>query len=419
MKLTTALLLFACLQVSAIGWSQERITLKMNAAELKKVLFAIEKKSDYRFLFSEDAVKGKPRVSIDVVEATVSEVLDKVLSNTGISYKVLGTNLVVLKEGPTAMEIVTQEIRVSGKITSAGGEPLAGVSVIIKGTRTGTTSDVNGNFSLTVPDDAVLVFSSVGYENSEVAVSGQSTIAVTLKLSEKIQDAVVVIGYGSSRKKDLTGSIASVSGSELSKQPVLTATQAVQGKVAGVQVITSGDPNALPIIRIRGTGTMLAGANPLYVVDGVINDDIRNINSADIVSMEILKDASATAIYGVRAGNGVIVITTKKGRVGPPTISYSVNTSISEKVTYDKLQLMNSKERTGVSKEIFERGVFPRIVLLRHFNNHDTRRDDFKNFRKGAVELVDEVLARLVRARGDRSGGGEFWLSEGGGGLQR
>jgi TonB-dependent starch-binding outer membrane protein SusC len=330
MKLTTALLLFACLQVSAIGWSQDRITLKMNAAELKKVLFAIEKNSNYRFLFTEDAIKGKPRVSIDVVEATVSEVLDKVLSNTGISYKVLGTNLIVLKESVAALEISTQEIRVSGKISSAGGEPLAGVSVLIKGTRTGTTSDANGNFSLTVPDDAVLVFSFVGYENAEIPVNGQSTIAITLKLSEKIQDAVVVIGYGTSRKKDLTGSVASVTGAELAKQPVLTATQAVQGKVAGVQVITSGDPNALPVIRIRGTGTMLAGANPLYVVDGIINDDIRNINSVDIVSMEILKDASATAIYGMRAANGVILVTTKKGRPGKMVISYDAAVGIKE-----------------------------------------------------------------------------------------
>ena len=330
MKLTTALLLFFCLQVSAKGWSQERITLKMTAAEIKKVLLAIEKKSDYRFLFTEDAVKGKPRVSIDVVEATVSDVLDKVLANTGIGYKILANNLVVLKEGGIAAVIAEQEIRVSGKVISAAGEPLIGVSVLIKGTRTGTTTDANGNFSITVPDDAVLVFSSVGYENSEIAVNGQSTLAITMKQSEKLQDAVIVIGYGTARKKDLTGSVASVSGAELAKQPVLTATQAVQGKVAGVQVITSGDPNALPVIRIRGTGTMLAGANPLYVVDGIINDDIRNINSADIVSMEILKDASATAIYGMRAANGVILITTKKGKPGKMLINYDATVGIKE-----------------------------------------------------------------------------------------
>jgi TonB-linked SusC/RagA family outer membrane protein len=141
---------------------------------------------------------------------------------------------------------------------------------------------------------------------------------------------VVVVGYGTARKKDVTGSTATVAGSELARQPVLTATQAVQGKVAGVQVISSGDPNALPVIRIRGTGTMLAGANPLYVVDGVINDDIRNINSADIVSMDILKDASATAIYGMRAANGVILITTKRGKPGKLLVNYDGTVGIKE-----------------------------------------------------------------------------------------
>ena len=330
MKLTTALLLFACLQVCANGFSQERITLKMTASEIKKILFAIEKKSDYRFLFTEDAMKGKPKVSIDVVQETVSQVLDRILANTGISYKILGTNLVVLKEAVDASEITQQEIRITGKVTSESGEPLVGVSVSVKGSRTGTTTDANGNFAITVADDATLVFTSIGFESFEVPVAGKTTVTVSLKQSEKVQDAVVVVGYGTARKKDLTGSVASISGSELSKQPVLTATQAVQGKVAGVQVITSGDPNALPVIRIRGTGTMLAGANPLYVVDGIINDDIRNINSADIVSMEILKDASATAIYGMRAANGVILITTKKGKPGKMLISYDATIGVKE-----------------------------------------------------------------------------------------
>ena len=170
MKLTIALLLFACLQVSAKGLGQERITLKMNEAEIKKVLFAIEKKSDYRFLFSEESVKGKPKVNVDVTNATLNEVLDKILANTGIAYKVLGTNLVVLKEGISSAEMISPEIRITGKVKGAAGEPLAGVSVSVKGSRAGTTTDANGNFSITVPDDAVLVFSSVGYESAEVSV---------------------------------------------------------------------------------------------------------------------------------------------------------------------------------------------------------------------------------------------------------
>ncbi|HNU15299.1 MAG TPA: carboxypeptidase-like regulatory domain-containing protein, partial [Chitinophagaceae bacterium] len=183
MKLTIAFLLIACLQVSARGWSQDRITLKMNEAEIKKVLFAIEKKSNYRFLFSENALKRKHKVTLNAVDAPVTEILDKILANTGVSYKILGSKLVVLKEGITANEIQSQEIKVTGKVTSATGEPLAGVSVSVKGSRTGTVTDANGNFSLTVPDDAVLVFSSVGYEPVEMAVGGKSTLTVSLQQS--------------------------------------------------------------------------------------------------------------------------------------------------------------------------------------------------------------------------------------------
>lgn len=324
MKLTTALLLFACLQVSATGWSQERITLKMTEAEIKKVLFAIEKKSDYRFLFTEEAIKGKPRVNVDVFQATVSEVLDKILANTGISYKVLGTNLVVLKEGANATETATQEVRVTGKVTSASGEPLAGVSVFVKGTRAGTTTDANGNFSLTVPDDAVLVFSSVGYEGTEMAVGGKSTLTISLQPSVRVQEQVIVVGYGSQRKLDVTGSVAQIKGEEISKQASVNPISGLQGKVAGVQINNSGAPGASPEIRIRGLGTVYGNPNPLYVVDGVWFSDISFLNPADIENMSILKDASAQSIYGIRAANGVVLITTKKGRTNQqPSVTYT------------------------------------------------------------------------------------------------
>ncbi|HEX2628505.1 MAG TPA: SusC/RagA family TonB-linked outer membrane protein, partial [Chitinophagaceae bacterium] len=330
MKLTIALLLIACLQVSARGWSQDRITLKMNETEIKKVLFAIEKKTTYRFLFSEESVKGKPKVTVDVVQVSLNEVLDKILANTGVSYKILGSNLVVLKEVASPDQINAQPIRVTGKVSSSTGEALAGVSIVVKGTRTGTTTNNAGEFSIDVPDQATLIISIVGYETQEIAVGQQTSLTVTMQPAIQVQEQVVVVGYGTSRRKDLTGSVASVKGADIAKQPVQTATQAIQGKVAGVQIITSGAPNALPTVRVRGTGTMLGGAEPLYVVDGVITEDIRNINSADIVSMDILKDASATAIYGMRAANGVLLITTKKGRSGKMLINYDATVGLRE-----------------------------------------------------------------------------------------
>ena len=326
MKLTVIFMLLTSLQLSANVFSQDRITLKIQSVELKKALVQIEKKSSYRFLYNDDILSSLKKVNINADNTLVTEVLDNILSGTELTYKELSNNLVVI----TRKNEDYRDMPISGKVVSDNGEAIAGASILVKGTNIGTKTDANGNFSFNVPDNAVLIISSIGYEDQEVSAAGQTTLNVTLKLSEKLQDAVIVIGYGTARKKDLTGAVASVTGAELAKQPVLTATQAVQGKVAGVQVITNGDPNALPVIRIRGTGTMLAGANPLYVVDGIINDDIRNINSADIVSMEILKDASATAIYGMRAANGVILITTKKGKPGRMVVNYDGTVGIKE-----------------------------------------------------------------------------------------
>ena len=215
------------------------------------------------------------------------------------------------------------EIKLTGRVVSGTGEALAGVSIRVKGSTKGTTTDNNGNFTISVPDDAILIFSAVGYETMEVSVAGKTTLNISLNQGTKLMDQVIVVGYGSARKKDLTGSSVSVKGSDIINTPALTATQAIQGKVAGVQITSSGAPGSSPNVRIRGTGSILGGADPLYVVDGIITNDIRNINSADILSMDILKDASSTAIYGARAANGVVLITTKAGSKGKFTVSYN------------------------------------------------------------------------------------------------
>lgn len=227
---------------------------------------------------------------------------------------------------------------VKGKVTDKDGTPLFGVTVRVKGTSAGATTGEGGTFTVNVEDPAaaVLVVSFIGYETQEIPVAGKSDISIVLQSTASSLQQVVVVGYGTQRKRDVTGAVASVSGEELAKQPVLTATQAAQGKIAGVQVITSGQPNSQPQIRVRGTGSVLAGANPLYVVDGVLTDDIRNINTADIVSMEVLKDASA-AIYGVRAANGVVIITTRKGKSGKPQVRYDGNAGFRQAASLVKM----------------------------------------------------------------------------------
>ncbi|MFT4033423.1 MAG: TonB-dependent receptor [Siphonobacter sp.] len=215
---------------------------------------------------------------------------------------------------------------ITGKVTDATtGETVIGASIRIKGTSQGTVTDTEGKFSLTAPNNTILVVGSIGYDELEVPVHGQTALVIRLNSRGKDLQQVVVVGYGSQRKVDVTGATVSIKGEELVKQPVLTATQAMQGKVAGVQIISSGQPGTSPVIRIRGTGTALAGTAALFVVDGVLTDDISNVNTADIVNVDVLKDASATAIYGSRGANGVVIITTKKGVIGKMAINYSFN----------------------------------------------------------------------------------------------
>lgn len=252
-------------------------------------------------------------------------------TGTGYVLKLMLALALFAWQYTSAKNIAAPTIKVTGTVTSSTGSPLLGVSVTVKGKGTGTSTDVNGNYTLNnVGESDVLVFSSVGFDSQELPVAGKTVINVTLQPSTRELDQVVVVGYGTARRRDITGAVANIKGDELAKQPVLTATQALQGKAAGVQVISSGAPNSNPAVRIRGTGSILAGTNPLYVVDGVITDDITNINNADILSMDILKDASSTAIYGVRAANGVILITTKKGRTGKMQINYDGTVGVKE-----------------------------------------------------------------------------------------
>jgi TonB-dependent starch-binding outer membrane protein SusC len=215
-----------------------------------------------------------------------------------------------------------QNIQIKGRVVTEAGQPLVNASVIVNGSTNGVTTDTSGMYIISAPPSGSLVFSSIGFATQTVPINNRTTINITLVNTAQQLEQVVVVGYGTQRRRDVTGSVASVTGAEIAKQPVQTPTQAIQGRVAGVQVISSGEPNSLPQVRVRGTGSTLAGVNPLYVVDGVLTDDIRNINNSDIVSLDILKDASATAIYGMRAANGVVLITTKKGRQGRTAITY-------------------------------------------------------------------------------------------------
>ncbi|SEJ64658.1 TonB-linked outer membrane protein, SusC/RagA family [Dyadobacter koreensis] len=245
-----------------------------------------------------------------------------------------------------------QEINITGKVTSASdGSGLPGASVLLKGTTTGVPTDTDGSFNIKVPSStSVLVISMIGMTSQEITVGSNSVINVALQEDARALNEVVVVGYGSQRKVDVTGSVVSIKGAEISKQSSINAVSGLQGKVAGVQVNNSGKPGEAPQIRIRGVGTAYGSPNPLYVVDGVWFDDISFLNSADIESMNILKDASSQSIYGVRAANGVVLITTKKGKSGKAVVDYNGFVGM-QKVT-NQIKMANANEYATMINEL-------------------------------------------------------------------
>lgn len=338
MKLTAFLTLFFTLNVSANGFGQEKISLRVKKTAIEGVLRSIEQQTNYRFLYNNNLEDIREKVSLNVKDADIGDVLALLLEKTRLLYQVMGNNLIVIKEDPN----VPIDVVIRGKVTGEGGAPLAGASIQEKGTTTGTSTNNEGNFSLNVSNaNATLVISSVGYEQQEIVLNGRTEINVSLVTSTKVIDQVVVIGYGTASKRDLTGSIVKISGKEVQDKPNTNPVSSLQGKVAGLSVVNNGTPGAAPDIRIRGT-VSIGQVNPLYVVDGIFNDNIDYINPNDIESIEILKDPSSLAIFGVKGATGVIAITTKKAKAGQTIVNF--NTTYGFKKLVDKIKLADTEE---------------------------------------------------------------------------
>ncbi|PXV58911.1 TonB-linked SusC/RagA family outer membrane protein [Dysgonomonas alginatilytica] len=253
-----------------------------------------------------------------------------------------------------------QSVQVTGNVKDQTGEAIIGATVVVKNnSSTGTVTDFDGNYTISVPGNATLVFSYLGMETAEVAVNGQTKLDITLKDDSRALDEVVVVGYGTMRKKDLTTAVASVSSKEWADRPVISAQQALQGKAAGVQVIQpSGKPGAGLTVRVRGTTSLNAGNDPLYVVDGIPTNDITNISPTDIESLQILKDASSAAIYGARAANGVVLITTKKGTAGRSEVNVSMFAGFSN--VAKTIKTLNTTQYYDLLDEIYGVGIADR-----------------------------------------------------------
>ena len=313
------------------------VTLELKNVTLNEALTKIEQETKIRFAYSSNLVDLNRPVNITAKQEKLSLVLDKLLAPLEITYRVRNNQILLSKLSKKTSELnqenlplistaVTAEVTVRGTVkTPETSEPLPGVSIILKGTQRGTTTDANGKFQLDVPDgNAVLIFSFVGYTSQEITVGNKTNMDVALVLDTKALDEVVVVGYGTQKKSTLTGSIASVKGSEIAENPVPNISNSIAGKIAGVSMRPNGgQPGSdSPDIHIRGIGT--TGNNrPLVVVDGIIRDNVNQIDPSSIETVTVLKDAAAVAPYGLGGANGVLLITTKRGKTGAPTLSLS------------------------------------------------------------------------------------------------
>ncbi|MBU1822351.1 MAG: SusC/RagA family TonB-linked outer membrane protein, partial [Bacteroidetes bacterium] len=309
------------------------ITIRGEKLELKEVLSQIEREARVKFVYSTMIQSGQ-RVSLNVTNRKLSTVLDEVLKPIDIDYEVIENRILLKKTKPEAdgsTGFVPRSVElpadrtVSGRITDENNSGLPGVSVVLKGTQRGTTTDGEGRFQLSIPETGspVLVFSFVGYQSQEIAVGNQSTFNLALTPEDKLLNEVVVVGYGSVKRKDLTGAVAQVDSKDIEAFPVADVQQALRGRAPGVRVIqTSGQPGSSVQVQVRGGNSFLGNNNPLYVVDGFpLTGGIDFLNPSDIASIDILKDASATAIYGARGANGVVIITTRQGKEGRSRVS--------------------------------------------------------------------------------------------------
>lgn len=344
MKLTFALILILSLNLSAKVHSQN-ISLNIQNASLNKVLMEIEKKTDLRVIYNDDILPKTKNFSVNAINEDVKDVLTDLLRSTNLTYSFTSNNLLVIKQKDN-LEI----IQITGKVSDDANQPLIGVSVKLKGSNRGTTTDENGNYQLSVDDErAILVFSYLGFQQKEITVGNQKNINVILQNDDKALSEVVVIGYGGVRKSDVTGSVSSIKSKELTAFPSSGVQQAIQGRSAGVTVsATNGEPGGGYKIRIRGGTSINASSDPLFVVDGFSGAVLPP--AEDIESMEILKDASATAIYGSRGANGVIIISTKRGKSGKTKIEF--NSSYSGQKEINRLELLNGQQFTDYIKEI-------------------------------------------------------------------
>ena len=395
------MVLIACMVACLVGVAQasegqaqelleRRVSLTFNNEPMESVLDKVSRAASVRFTYNPKIFSDSKRVSLVVEDEMLSNVLERLLRSSLVSYKVVGSQIVFRRNqekqssnssGSEAIEFREElaELIVTGTVRDENRAGLPGVSVVLKGTSRGTTTDTEGRFSLEVPNaSSVLVFSFVGYSSQEETVGNQSSLFISLTPESNALNEVVVIGYGSVKRKDLTGAVSQIDSKDIDAFPVADVQQALRGRAPGVRVIqSSGQPGASVQVQVRGGNSFLGNNNPLYVVDGFpLTGGIDFLNPSDIATMDILKDASATAIYGARGANGVVIITTKQGKAGRSRVS--LDSYYGFQNAAKRFDLMNGQQFAEVANEQLVNDGRPPQFTGNDFANTDWQDEIFQ-----------------------------------------
>ncbi|NHF58606.1 TonB-dependent receptor [Flavobacteriaceae bacterium TP-CH-4] len=376
MKISLLLVLFMsfALQANSTYGQRTKISLNMNNVTVEEVMDEIEARTEFRFIFNTKAVDLERRVFIRVAKSPVADVLKLLFQNVDTAFEIDDRKILLKRSEKKKAETtspdvattitVTQDQTVTGTVTDTDGVPLSGANIVEKGTVNGVNADFDGNFSLSLTtENPVLVVSYLGFATQEIAVGDQTEITVQLRESAASLDEVVIIGYGTRNRADLTGAVSTVQAEGISELPVTTFEQALSGQVSGVQLRQNGAPGGGPEVLIRGVASTGDNNAPLYVVDGIplgnVNSQrdnfvLSSIDPSSIESISILKDASSKAIYGSRASNGVVVITTKRGKTGKPRITFGVSTGFQSIPSFEEPNVLNAEELRRYRIEFFE-----------------------------------------------------------------
>lgn len=346
MKISVFLFFVGVFQVFASGsYAQNtKLTLSMENASIEDVLAEIESQSEFNFFFNNQYIDVTMTIDVKAKKESIWDVLDQVFSEAGITYEVVGKQIALFKAEDSSSNVDSQQPpQITGTITDEYGNPLPGVTIVLKGSTVGAITDENGHYTISdVPDDATLVFSFIGLLTREIVVGNQTVVDVQMEVDAIGIEEVVAVGYGTRMKEELTGSISTLTSEELDISTSSSAISRIQGQVSGVNVTTSNLPGGEATIRVRGLGT-ISDNNPLFVIDGVPVDPGTDLNPNDIESISILKDASSAAIYGTRGANGVVIITTKRGKKNQaPRFNFTVRTGVKQAV--NQYDLLNTSE---------------------------------------------------------------------------